>query len=488
MKKYLSIILMGVVIAGSSCKKTYLDELTNNPNTPSVAAPGLLLSGALKSTADIVNGTTLRQYGGYLNYLSRSTGYQVFANFDQYQFTTNDFDIWSPTYLNLSNYKALIDANISANYTAIAKIMTVYDFQIVVDSYNNVPYTEALQGTKNLNPKYDKGAAIYADLPKQLDAAIALIAGGAASANPGNGDIMFKGDMTKWTKFANSLKLRIALRLVNVDPAGGKTIATGLTADKMLDGTVAASLNPGYTNSDANGGQQSPLWQNWGTTQAGAGTLGNQQYQANTDFINFLTNNNDPRLTKVYAPNGDGNVIGSYFGGTATVPANKTASKFGPGVLKAATMDAYILSSAEALFEQAEAAARGYTTGDAQALYNAAITASFTDEGLTAAQATTYYSQAAIAYPTGGSLEDKIKAIITQKWAALNPYGVLEAYNDLRRTGYPTGLRLSTYPGVNATSQVTRIFYPVVEYKTNATNVGAEGTIDIFKSKIFWAK
>ncbi|NHA07731.1 SusD/RagB family nutrient-binding outer membrane lipoprotein [Mucilaginibacter sp. HC2] len=498
MKKYLSIILTALVITGSSCKKDYLGELTNNPNTPSVAAPNLLLSGALKTTAGILNGATSTsnrsyyiQYCVWVGYLSRSTGYQVFSNIDQYQFTTGDFDVWSPLYNNLSNYNAIIGSNSGANYTAIAKIMTVVGFQQLVDNYNNVPYSQALQGTKNLTPAFDTGSAIYDDLLKQLDASIALIKGAtAADLNPGVADIMFKGDMTKWKKFANTLKLRIALRQSNIaaKTTALKAAVAATAAEGYLDATVDARVNPGYISSDAQGGQQSPLYLNYGYTQGGAGQTNNQQYQANQYSILFFRNNNDPRLKQVYAPNPNGDVIGSAFGGTVTIPGQQTPSKFGPGVIKSATMPAVIMSSAEALFLQAEGAAAGYITGNAATLYNAGITASFVDDGLTAAQATTYYGQTAIAYPAAGSFAAQQKAIIVQKWAALEGYGSLEAFNELRRTGYPDDIPLSIYPGVTAPNQVTRIFYPVVVYSTNATNVGAQGTIDKFNSKIFWAK
>ena len=161
MKKYISIILTVLAIAGSSCKKTYLDELKDNPNSPSVASPSLLLSGSLKTTAGIINGGGFIQYGAYMGYLSRSTGFQVFGNLDQYNITSVDLNTFTPFYLNLSNYNALIGANAGANYTAIAQIMTVYDFEALVDNYNNVPYSEAFQGSKNLTPKYDDASAIY---------------------------------------------------------------------------------------------------------------------------------------------------------------------------------------------------------------------------------------------------------------------------------------------------------------------------------------
>jgi len=150
-----------------------------------------------------------------------------------------------------------------------------------------------------------------------------------------------------------------------------------------------------------------------------------------------------------------------------------------------------VMSAQESLFLQAEAAARGIISGDAGTLYNAGITASFEFDQVPDADnaAATYYGQTAIAYSTAaaGGLSAEVTAIITQKWAALNVFGALEAFNEERRTGIPN-VPTSIYQGANAPNQVTRVFYPFIEYSTNSTAVAAEGTIDKFSSKIFWAK
>jgi len=500
MKKYISIIIVTLTLAGSSCKKDYL-ELSQNPNVPTVTTPQLALSGALKATADITNGLSNSgvgspyvAYNAWMGYMSWSTGFQPNVALLSYQITTATYDAWTNNYLNLANYNALLDPANGPNFQAIAKIMIAFDFEALVDNYNNVPYTQALKGTKVLNPTYDNGSAIYDDLMKQLDAAIVLINGASASAlNPGKSDIMYGGNMTNWVKFANTLKLRLALRQVNVSAKTGalQAAVTATASLGYLDASNPAVVNPGYLNSDATGGQESPLWRNYGFTQNGGSQANNSQYQANTYGAKSLSANNDPRSLVVYLPT-NGVVISSAFGQT-TPPTGGTPSIAGPGVLKSATMNANIMTSAEALFLEAEGAQRGYIPGDPTALYNAGITASFVDDGLTAAQATTYYSQAAIAYPAAaaavGTIDPtQLQAIIGQKWKALAIYGGFEAFNEFRRTGYPNDIPLSIYPGANPPNQVTRIPYPAVEYKTNAANVAAQGTINVFTSKIFWAK
>lgn len=500
MKKYIAYFFLLLAITWSGCKKDYL-ELGTNPNLPVTATPGSLLSGALKVTADILNGTVktgnpaattsanYTMYACYVGYLNWSTGYQPNVNLLQYAFTNADYDQWSRLYVNLSNYNALLKSTTEPNFVAIGKIMTAFDYQQLVDNYNNVPYTETFNGISKLTPKYDKGSDIYDDLVKQLDAAIVLIQGASATAvNPGSSDIMYGGNMQSWLQFANTLKLRIALRQSNL-PAKTAALKTAVAATSTL-GYIGASnpatVNPGYSNSDANGGQQSPLYISYGITASGSSQDYRVRYMANTYGVDFYTNNNDPRLLQVYAKNSNGVIFSLPFG----VTISGTASRLGKGVLKGPTMNATIMSAAEALFVQSEGALRGLIPGSAQTFYNAGIAASFADDLVdnAAAAAATYAAQPATAYPLGGSFEQQLKAIIVQKWAALNPYGGFEAFNELRRTGYPDDIKTSVYPGANAPNQVTRIYYPAIEYQTNASNVAAEGTINIFTSKIFWAK
>lgn len=499
MKYNISFLLLLLAITWSGCKKDYL-ELSTNPNLPIAVTPGLLLTGALQGTALALNGNTKANSGNYytsyvmyacwIGYLTDSPGGAP-IQLVQYAFVNADFDMWSKVFLNLSNYNALGKSTNEPYYLAIGKIMTAFNFEQMVDNYNDVPYSEAFSNT--LTPKYDKGSVIYDDLMKQLDAAIVMIQNAPASAtNPGTSDIMYGGKMQNWLKFANTLKLRIAIRQSNLTAktAALKTAIAATSAIGYLDSSNPATVNPGYLNSDANGGQESPLWMNYGFTQSGSAQSNNSSYMANAYGLNFYLNHNDPRVKQVYSVNASGNLVGMEFGATVTTPAGLAPSRVGPGVLQSATMNSIIMSAPEALFLQAEAASTGMIPGSAQTLYNAAITASFKDllvaNPETAAAA--YYAQPDIAFPAGGTFAQQQKAIIVQKWAALNPYGALEAFNEFRRTGYPDNIPLSIYPGANAPNQITRLYYPASEYQTNGANANAEGVIDKFSSKIFWAK
>ena len=247
---------------------------------------------------------------------------------------------------------------------------------------------------------------------------------------------------------------------------------------------------------------------------------GQVYWRANAFAVQFLKNNNDPRLGQFYAPvTGSWPAIvihGNVFGDTSpALEPNPGNSSIGPGLAKSPTQSVVLFSGAESLFLQAEAALQGYITGNAQTLYEAGITASFvaaqaggtyapasTNTGgnpqtpgfiytpptvaVSTALAATYYNQA---LPNVGyaASPNKLQAIITQKWAALNSYNNLEAYTEYRRTGFPL-LPSSIDPAAISSTLPTRIFYPISELTSNATSLAKEGTIDPFTSKIFFAK
>jgi hypothetical protein len=523
MKKIFSIIALSILISITGCKKDFLN-LEENPNTPSTATPQFQLSGALVVSANLYNANTNATVGvtatnptgtigsislttsGYtqtvgiwMGYWTASGNYVPASALNTNNFTNTSYQIWTQFYLNLSNYndlenKAASDPTL-VYFSSIAKIMKALEFQTLVDTYNNVPYSQAFKAPDVLFPAYDNGDVIYDDLMKQLDAAIAGIKSAPAFAvNPGSSDVMFKGVMTNWIKFANTIKLRLAIRQWNKLPAKQaalKTAVASTTTDGFIDQTFQAAVNPGYSNDDANGYKQNPFYVSYAFNATGAVSLPGDYYKANAYAINKLRSTNDPRLSRLYAPASapaDPLVpfVGNVYGSTAPSNNPKTSS-IGPGLLKSPTQDAIIMSSAESLFLQSEASLYGILTASAQTLYESGITASFTSLAVpnAATAATTYYAQP-IANVSWTASTDKLAAIINQKWIALDGYGNIEAYNEYRRTGFPSDIPVST----QATQPTipSRIFYPSTETSNNKANVDAQGTINQFTSKIFWAK
>jgi len=492
MKKYILIVAAFFTAGISGCKKDYL-SLEVNPNVPSVTTPQLSLAAALNATANsVVN--DYPAYGVWAGYWTTSGNYVPNQTVNQFNLTTGSLNgDWADFYSQLSNYNTLEGISAKdpsfAKFQAIAKIMKAYGFQHLVDEFNNIPYTQAFQPSTILTPAYDKGSDVYEDLGKQLDAAIAIIKANGNATDPGPSDIVFQGDMTGWLKFANSLKLRLAMRVSTKSPSDPLVASLAATqADGYLDGATSAAANPGYQNST---GKQAPFWGTYGFDASGNPVFGNVYYRANNFAVTTLNGFNDPRVdalyTKVPTSGSDPTlrVHGNIFG-DPLVASNSYTSAIGSGLLKSYSQDAVLFSGAESLFLQAEAASKGKITGDAQALYEAGITASFEALGLTAAQATTYYSQAKANVGWAAS-PDKETAIITQKWIALNGYFNFEAWNEYRRTGIPVHPS-SIDPAAVSQTYPTRVYYPTSELSTNPTNLAKEGTLDVFTSKIFWAQ
>jgi hypothetical protein len=488
MKALKKILIICVVIgAFGSCKKQLLDINTdpNNPTTAS-ASPGLVLSNALNTTAGIYNNSTNgNNYfvwaGLWLGHIAYSGNYAIATENISYNLT-NSFaaGTWDNLYDNNEDYDFVEKKGVESGnnfYRAIGMFMKAYNFQTLVDLYNNVPYTEALQGTKNSSPKYDNGKDIYVDLGKKMDTAIALF---KASGNTTiTGDIMFDGDADKWTTFANTVKLRFLLRQSEVNGAAAKSQAAAISGGFL---TENATVNPGYLNS---AGKMNPFW---GANVNVSGTYTQTLYRGGAFAIQFYKNNNDPRLAKFYTPNGSGQYAGNLFGDQG-VPNSQT-SGIGPGVLKSYNQPAVIMLAAESYFLQAEAVLRGWisVSGEtAQSLYEKGVTASFAYLGLTAAQAQTYYSQAGnknTTWSATSGFQEQLALIIRQKWAAETWINEFEPFNDYRRLHLPADIPLSTSPFSTGIFPA-RLMYPQREISVNGASVSAQGNITP-GTKVWW--
>jgi hypothetical protein len=491
MKKYISIIAIIFIAGMAGCKKSFLDQQVN-PNYPSSTTPQYTLSGAEAISATIVS-NDYPEYGEWGGYWCFSGSYTPDPQFQEFAVSVSvppdPLSAWDDIYGNLANYNDLQVSSESipadANFEAIAMIMKAYDFEALVDNYNNVPYTQAFQPQTILFPAYDSGQSIYNDLLKQLDAAIALISkSGATATNPGSSDIIYGGNMTNWQIFANTLKLRMAIRQSNLSTNAALTDLASTASIGYIGVSTEADCQPGY--SDALG-KENPFYVEFGYDQNGNPTAGYETQRSNIVAVNLMKSLNDPRDSAYYKTvNGAINPL--QLGNPANA-SNAISSPIGPGLLKSPEQPQPIFSSYESLFLQAEAAARGWIPGSASDFYNAGVTASFNAVNAQG-PVDVYLAQSSVAYPAGGTLAQQVQAIITQKYISLNGYFCFEAYNEFRRTGYPVLPQNPASQDPAAVSQTlpTRIPYPLTELNTNPTNLALQGTINIFTSKIFWAK
>lgn len=496
MKLYIKqfLTLSFIALAFGSCKKQLLDINVdpNNPTTASASA-GLVLPNALEVTASIYNNPVIGNNGFvfaglWLGQVSYSGNYAIQTENISYGITSNfGAGVFTELYDNINDYDFIEKNGITQGnifYQGIGVLMKAYNYQTLVDLYNNVPYTESLQGTANTKPKYDDGKAIYLDLNTKIDTAIALFTTASGGGNSITGDVMFGGDASLWLAFANTVKLRLLLRQTEV-PAQQSYIQTEIA--KLQDASFLgsdATINPGYS---ASTGKANPFYESNVTVTIPDPVAGYSQtlYRAGQYAINFFQNHNDPRLGSFYQPVGGSGTsyVGNFFGDQG-IPNNAT-SQFGYGVLKGSDQNSVLMLTAESYFLQAEAVVRGFLVGDAAALYESGVESSFDYLGLTQADAQAYTSQAGdkqVNWTAAITMQDKIALIIRQKWAALTLINELEPYDDYRRLHLPADIPLSTSP-LSTGIFPNRLLYPQREFDVNAANVPSGITPG---SKVWW--
>jgi hypothetical protein len=310
-----------LLITLSGCKKGTFDINSPNPNVPSAVSPQFTLSAALAGTAYACYGPGFTDFANrYMGYWAFSGDYGGYGTEATYNITTAyESGNWDYVYSTvLVNYK-FIETNSSdptqAYFLAISKIMQAFHFARLVDTYNNVPYSDALKGSAATYPKYDDAKAVYLSQINQIDSAQAILLGANASIanNPGKYDIMFGGDMEAWRLFANTLKLKILMNLTQTADGPGLIASelANLGDGDFLGAGQDAAINPGYSNSSDP--QQSPLWFNIGFTTGGADRGGFDFNRANAYAVNFYQHTNDPR-------------IGEYYALTKNTPTDATAT------------------------------------------------------------------------------------------------------------------------------------------------------------------
>jgi hypothetical protein len=514
------IIALGLIICISSCKKGFLSELQNDPNNPTdaVASVQLILPGTLTSLVGTVNSTGPYQpMAVWLGYWNYAGGYSFNFTVQNYVMSNTSPQVWDNYYgiltnLNQIKIKATADAALS-NYGAISDVLSALCYKNLVDAYNDIPYSQALQGQGNFFPAYDKASDIYDSLVLKLDNAISVIKGnlsGSDAVSPTTDDIMFGGDMQQWLQLANTIKLKLLLQQSAVSGKQAYIKSEASSTDGVGYLQNDALVNPGYTSA-----QPSPMYGQFGIAPAGGVNGGFNYIRGNGTAIDFYKNTNDPRLAYFYGKNGtQPNDLNNdfysdllpvdksqYYGDVLGIQTTPTAasSGIGPGIVPNPSQSAVLMTAAESYFVQAEAVVRGYLTGNAQQLYQKGITASF--EYLNVGNspdsyAQTYYNQSDIpnvSWPA--ATNDQIRTIITQKWAALNSINPGEAWNDWRRT-FGQGGANSGYPVVPVSESPTntqahmpfRLYYPLEEPNTNTANWKNAGGADVdpFTSKIFW--
>ncbi|MDR1877545.1 MAG: SusD/RagB family nutrient-binding outer membrane lipoprotein [Flavobacteriaceae bacterium] len=359
------------------------------------------------------------------------------------------------------------------NKLAIIDILQVYVFNILVDSFGDVPYSEALNPKLAL-PKYDDAATIYPNLLQRLDDDLAKLDPSYGSFEAG--EHLLRGDTGKWKIFANSLKLKIGINLADVNPSLAKsTIESAYAGGVVLDSSQDIAFDFPSSAPDYN-----PIY-------ASVIASGRNDYVAEETLVNAMNGLNDPRIAVYYTlyteKDSSGNITFSGYKGGVLGTANSYSaySHIGTALLNP-DFPAYLFDSSEINFYLSEAAARGYSVGgSAESYYVKAIKESFKQWGLSDADATAYI--ATVPFSSGSWKE----SIGEQAWIALFNRG-FESWNFWKRLDYP---KLTAPNAISwAEGKVpVRLTYPINEQTVNGANYSkAAGAIggDLLTTKIFW--
>jgi SusD/RagB-like outer membrane lipoprotein len=511
---FLSLLLIGVL---SGCTKNF-EQYDTNPTSLSNSQTIAILSTAfgpleqsIYSNYQIAQNLSADAYSGYMMSpnpfkAQYNLNYFLVDSWNQHGFNDQYNLVMGP----VSKIAAAGTRTQAPDLWAVALLIQVEAMSRVTDRFGPIPYSKA--GSSLISVGYDSQQSVYNQFFSQIDTAVANLKAYIAK-NPGkkplgSSDLIYGGDYVQWLKFANSLRLRLAMRIVKADAATAQSQAKtamsdpgGLLAVPSDDALIAQS-----------GGRNNDVW--LVTASYGDNRLG-------SDLATFLTGYKDPRLPVYAAPATDPALNGKYVGIRIGIAIGAKSYYEGYSSLNTTTnftqtAPQYIMTAAEMWFLKAEAALRGWPgAGLVQANYEMGINTSMQQWGVSApnyindavsvpdnyvdpkdtvnVNSTPALSTITIKWDPSASQEVQLERIITQKWLAIFPDGQ-EAWADYRRTGYP---RL--FPVVNNFSggtidtkiQIRRLAFPQSEYTNNGAAVNSAvqsllGGADNGGTRVWW--
>ncbi|EMR02553.1 SusD/RagB family nutrient-binding outer membrane lipoprotein [Cesiribacter andamanensis] len=503
--RFLAVALLSMLLMPTACTDRF-EELNVSPT----AVQEDRINEDLLFTRSLVYGA--------LRYTEFQRAQQLYANHyiqyyamsvdrfetDRY-ITRNDWltDYWTAAYADFGMQIQQV-INISArnenklNKTAIARIWKVFIMHRITDLWGDVPYFDAFSGI--ITPRYDRQEDIYLDMLNELKEAEASI-DPSRTLNFGSADVLYGGNLTLWRKFANSLRLRLAMRLSEVAPAVAEAHVREVLAAGNLISTNAESALMRYGRDFGNADENI---QPMGVIRSF------NEYRASSTLVDFLQQNNDPRL-EIYLEPANGEFVGLRNGLNPTEINALDPDDYARDsqIISNLFAPSGLLIYPEVLFLQAEAALRGWGPGNAQEYYEQGISASIAywldvyqdlqgripaselaslpQLDINQEQINTFLAEPGIAYNPSRALEQ----IITQKWLANINQG-FEGYADYRRTGFP---RLTPIPNTDGQSETggsnvpSRLRYPAEEQALNRENyqeaVQRQGP-DLPTTRVWW--
>lgn len=458
-------LLVGLVWIAGACDQG-LTEVNDNPNQPTDVPVDFLLPQSIQ--------TGVQQNYGAGEYLSHTGIWPQhivelqYPDEEQGQVRASRMEGYWTTYFAgaLKDIQTVIDKgveNSAPNHQAVGMIWKSWLFAVVTDLWGDVPYSEALRGEEGqTTPVYDAQQDIYDGVLADLTTAVGMLS--ASGRDFGTGDIIYDNDMAAWAKFANSLRMRLAMRMVNADAATAQS--EFMAAYNDANGHFTSNADNAVLNYPG-APYENPLYENY---------LGRDDHGVSATLIDTLTSLADPRLELYAEPASVDGVYRGHENGRADLPVGQSLAWFSRignfWRADGSATPSVIMSYAEVKFLEAEAIERGWIAGGAaaaEAAWREGIQASMDQyDAWSPANAPTNAEVAAyLASLTYGGMND----IYLQKWIALYMNGS-EAWSDWRRTGVPT-LTMGADMAAAISRIPARFSYPDSEQSLNNANMTA---------------
>jgi len=474
MKKSILYIVSAATLFGACTKdiSSYNDQTKKAAVVP--AAP-LFTNGTLSLTNQLANNG-----GGNITlHIVQYMAQAVIEDNAQYNFQTSGMPNtqWTALYRDALNDLKRADSILStqvpdvstsaatiANRRACVDITSVYAWYILVTSFGNIPYSQALN-PDNLFPKYDDQKTIYMDLLARLDKDLSNLST-SGSGFAASEDLWFAGNIPNWVSFGNSLKVMFGMTLADVDPTTAKSLVEA--ASPLAITSTAQNAIMKYGSQPSN----NPMYSNFVVAKR-------NDYVASKFMMDQLLSNADPRLSSYYGKNSSGKYVGAVMGVQTTYSTVSGPSKAD----SSSSLPYVVLDYSEMEFLRAEAVARGFNVGGTvQSHYEEGIRQSIKYWGGADSSVTRYLADPSVAYATAAGTD--LQKIALQKWISLYNHPDLE-WIDIRRLDYP----VLPAPVGAISGFPNRLYYPQTEQTVNGTNYTQAAAAvggDKVETKLFW--
>lgn len=463
-KGILVVIIIGLVFV--SCQDN-IDDLRENPNGVTKIDDAALFTKAVRS---LFQGTTdqsvYRFAGQHAHYfMAGSTARppdQYLDGFDgSYNGIYNGF--YGGVIRHIEDVLEITTNEGTENPVryAMADVIAVMGYAKITDGFGEIPYTEGGKGKTLdiLTPKYDTQEFIYKDMIDRLSASIAVLKTADPAMGYPNSDPIFDNDISKWVKFANSVRLRLAMRLRLADNALSKQVVAQCLTEPLMDDN---SDNAAMIETEGQGNA-------WYSLKTGYPSI-----KVSEMMVNQLQSTSDPRLSIFVSKDAEGNYSGITNGlNDIAFGASNFAAKSDMGLaLSSKDSELYIMTATEVYFLRAEAAlAYDNDPAEANTLYRMGIETSLNQWDVDATLISDFMVTATTTL--SGSNEMQEEQIGMQMWIALTP-NYYESWSHIRRTGYPVIAQRTAdnlEPGVTNGFMPKRFLYSTFELSSNGVNV-----------------